>query len=39
MNTPKRVAVIGFDCALPHLIEKHEKGAHNAQERNCGDVG
>ena len=22
-DTPKRVAVIGLDCALPHLIEKH----------------
>jgi predicted AlkP superfamily phosphohydrolase/phosphomutase len=23
MNKPKRVAVIGFDCAIPKLIEKH----------------
>ncbi len=20
---PARVAVIGFDCAMPHLVEKH----------------
>jgi len=20
---PKKVAVIGLDCALPHMIEKH----------------
>ena len=24
-NTPKKVAVIGLDCALPHMIEKHIK--------------
>jgi len=22
-NTPKKVAVIGLDCAMPHMIEKH----------------
>lgn len=24
-NVPKKVAIIGLDCALPHLIEKHIK--------------
>lgn len=24
-STPKKVAVIGLDCALPHMIEKHIK--------------
>jgi hypothetical protein len=24
-NTPKKVAVIGLDCAEPHLIEKHHE--------------
>jgi predicted AlkP superfamily phosphohydrolase/phosphomutase len=28
MNKPKRVAVIGFDCALPKLIEKHIAEGH-----------
>ena len=27
-NVPKKVAVIGLDCALPHLIEKHIKEGH-----------
>lgn len=27
-NTPKKVAVIGLDCALPHLIEQHIKEGH-----------
>lgn len=27
-NTPKKVAVIGLDCALPKLIEKHIKDGH-----------
>jgi predicted AlkP superfamily phosphohydrolase/phosphomutase len=27
-NKPKRVAVIGFDCALPGLIEKHIAEGH-----------
>ena len=27
-TTPKKVAVIGFDCAEPHLIEKHIKEGH-----------
>ena len=28
MNKPKKVALIGFDCAEPHLIEKHIKEGH-----------
>jgi len=27
-NLPKKVAVIGLDCALPHLIEKHIADGH-----------
>jgi predicted AlkP superfamily phosphohydrolase/phosphomutase len=27
-NVPKKVALIGLDCALPHLIEKHIKEGH-----------
>jgi len=27
-NVPKRVALIGLDCALPHLIEKHIADGH-----------
>ena len=27
-NIPKRVAVIGFDCAEPHLIQKHIAEGH-----------
>ncbi len=27
-NTPKKVAVIGLDCALTHLIEKHIADGH-----------
>ncbi len=27
-NTPKKVAVIGLDCAEPHLIEKHIKDGY-----------
>lgn len=27
-NVPKKVAIIGLDCALPHLIEKHIAGGH-----------
>jgi predicted AlkP superfamily phosphohydrolase/phosphomutase len=27
-DSPKKVAVIGLDCALPHLIEKHIKEGH-----------
>jgi len=27
-STAKRVAVIGLDCALPHLIEKHIAEGH-----------
>ncbi|MGD0855066.1 MAG: alkaline phosphatase family protein [Dehalococcoidia bacterium] len=27
-NVPKKVAVIGLDCALPRLIEKHIKEGH-----------
>jgi predicted AlkP superfamily phosphohydrolase/phosphomutase len=27
-NTPKKVAVIGLDCALPHLLEKHIAEGH-----------
>ena len=27
-NVPKRVAVLGLDCALPHLIEKHIAEGH-----------
>jgi len=27
-QTPRRVAVIGMDCALPHLIEKHIAEGH-----------
>jgi hypothetical protein len=27
-NTPKKVAVIGLDCALPHLMEKHIAEGH-----------
>lgn len=27
-NVPKRVALIGLDCALPHLIEKHIAEGH-----------
>jgi predicted AlkP superfamily phosphohydrolase/phosphomutase len=28
LNRPKKVAVIGFDCALPKLIEKHIAEGH-----------
>ena len=28
VNKPKRVAVIGFDCAEPHLIQKHIDEGH-----------
>jgi predicted AlkP superfamily phosphohydrolase/phosphomutase len=28
VNRPKKVAVIGFDCALPKLIEKHMAEGH-----------
>lgn len=27
-NTPKKFAVIGLDCALPHLIEQHIREGH-----------
>ena len=27
-NTPKKVAVIGLDCAMPHLILKHIEEGH-----------
>ena len=27
-NVPKKVAVIGFDCAEPHLIKKHIAEGH-----------
>jgi predicted AlkP superfamily phosphohydrolase/phosphomutase len=27
-NVPKKAAIIGLDCALPHLIEKHIKEGH-----------
>jgi predicted AlkP superfamily phosphohydrolase/phosphomutase len=27
-NVPKKVAIIGLDCAEPHLIEKHIKDGH-----------
>jgi len=27
-NVPKKVAVLGLDCALPHLIEKHIAEGH-----------
>ena len=27
-NKPKKVAVIGLDCALPHLIEQHIAEGH-----------
>ena len=27
-NVPKKVAVIGLDCALPHLMEQHIKEGH-----------
>ena len=28
MKKPKRVAVIGLDCAITHLIEKHIEDGH-----------
>jgi predicted AlkP superfamily phosphohydrolase/phosphomutase len=28
MQKPKKVAVLGFDCALPHLIERHISEGH-----------
>ena len=27
-NTPKRIAIIGLDCAMLHLIERHVKEGH-----------
>jgi predicted AlkP superfamily phosphohydrolase/phosphomutase len=27
-NVPKKVAVIGLDCALPHIMEKHIRDGH-----------
>lgn len=36
---PERVAVIGLDCALPHLIEKHIKEGHLPHFKKLIDKG
>jgi predicted AlkP superfamily phosphohydrolase/phosphomutase len=38
-NTPKKFAVIGLDCALPHLIEKHIKEGHLPTFKKLIDSG
>jgi predicted AlkP superfamily phosphohydrolase/phosphomutase len=38
-NVPKKVAVIGLDCALPHLIEKHIKDGHLPTFKKLIDSG
>ena len=38
-KTPKKVMVIGLDCALPHLIEKHIKEGHLPVFKNLIDKG
>ena len=38
-NTPRRVAVIGLDCALPHLIEKHIAEGHLPTFKKLIDEG
>ena len=39
INKPKKVAVIGFDCAEPHLIEKHISEGHLPNFKKLIDNG
>jgi len=38
-NVPKKAAIIGLDCALPHLIEKHIKGGYLPTFKRLIDTG
>jgi predicted AlkP superfamily phosphohydrolase/phosphomutase len=38
-NVPRKVAIIGLDCALPHLIEKHIADGHLPTFKKLIDSG
>ena len=38
-NAPRKVAIIGLDCALPHLIEKHIADGHLPTFKKLIDSG
>jgi predicted AlkP superfamily phosphohydrolase/phosphomutase len=39
MNKPKKVAILGFDCAEPHLIQKHIDEGHLPTFKKLFDGG